>query len=794
MRSRIGTSGWRRGRLFCLVAAMALMALGDSLHARGVFDASDPVFAGGVVVTLPGVTVPTGATSFQFTRSGVTFQFRSLDGVSSLSGSSGVPVIPRFQTGFRGVELTISPPVSAIGFYGTELDGLPQGTFIGTLATDDVRAPFAPGPLVPRFIGATDIGDISTVVFPTGGSSGAFLLTEMRFIPPAPPPTSGIPLAGVRAEALAGVDDAADVDDDGDPGTASASDGSSAVVTSPLSVSSARAQAELNRGFNLNSAGGFIATSKVQSLSTTCFDFDQPLALGMASSEARVIQRWVATLADGTQVPPDRVDVQFRPLFRGSLDLKAIPAHFSCSGPGCELWNQLSVLARAEAQVFAYTASGPRVTVFSESATLTPQGLNATSGWSGSWQFPIPPFTTFFPNSSTARVDHLGSVSGVFIVPLGDVVATEIVIRTNVRSGFTGAIVAGADQCGTADFFNSGFLELTTSTPGVVLVPVDETGQPHPSPGAGDADGDGVADALDNCPQTPNADQADQDGDGVGDVCDNCRLTVNADQRDNDGDGVGDACDNCATVTNVDQLDQDGDGVGTACDASPIGGVNERPVANAGPDRRTQPHTAITLNGAASVDADSGPGLLSFSWTQTGGPAVTLTDAASPAPAFMPDLAGLYTFTLIVHDGYAASESDSVTISVESTSAAAARCSILGDDRWPSLLDLDIFRFSGLKGERVSIELARNPIGTSSGDRVTLLLVDAVRGVTLIRADRSRMPNTLATTLPGTGRYFVTIAEQNRLAPGAPFRGAYCLTVTSSDGAQQTLAPQAWIE
>ena len=52
--------------------------------------------------------------------------------------------------------------------------GAPQGTFVGALATEDVRAPFAPGPLVPRFIGAADIGDISTVIFPTSGSSGAF--------------------------------------------------------------------------------------------------------------------------------------------------------------------------------------------------------------------------------------------------------------------------------------------------------------------------------------------------------------------------------------------------------------------------------------------------------------------------------------------------------------------------------------------------------------------------------------------------------------------------------------------
>jgi hypothetical protein len=75
--------------------------------------------------------------------------------------------------------------------------------------------------------------------------------------------------------------------------------------------------------------------------------------------------------------------------------------------------------------------------------------------------------------------------------------------------------------------------------------------------------GDGVVDALDNCPETCNASQRDADGDGIGDACDVF--------EDWDFDGVLNVLDNCPLAFNPTsplgvQDDLDGDGIGDLCD------------------------------------------------------------------------------------------------------------------------------------------------------------------------------------------------------------------------------------
>ena len=60
---------------------------------------------------------------------------------------------------------------------------------------------------------------------------------------------------------------------------------------------------------------------------------------------------------------------------------------------------------------------------------------------------------------------------------------------------------------------------------------------------SGDADGDGILDAVDNCPTVQNPNQHDEDGDGLGDACDLCPEAHEPTNVDTDLDDLGDGCD-----------------------------------------------------------------------------------------------------------------------------------------------------------------------------------------------------------------------------------------------------------
>ena len=125
-----------------------------------------------------------------------------------------------------------------------------------------------------------------------------------------------------------------------------------------------------------------------------------------------------------------------------------------------------------------------------------------------------------------------------------------------------------------------------------------------------DADGDGVLNFEDVCPEIFDPAQDDDDGDGLGDACDaclgdpindvdeddlcgnldNCPVDANPMQQNADADDLGDLCDpcpgdvgndpdadelcaavdNCPDAYNPTQIDQDMDGIGAVCDVCPL--------------------------------------------------------------------------------------------------------------------------------------------------------------------------------------------------------------------------------
>lgn len=203
---------------------------------------------------------------------------------------------------------------------------------------------------------------------------------------------------------------------------------------------------------------------------------------------------------------------------------------------------------------------------------------------------------------------------------------------------FTGAGVAANDTFGGCVAISGGTLvvgDALTNSNGV-----SDSGAAYVYDAAClvDADGDGVADAIDNCPLNANPDQADSDADGVGDVCDpcsagadadddgicddvdNCVGIANPDQLDDDNDGLGDVCDNCPldvdndadsdgvcgnvdncpSVANPDQLESDGDGAGDACDTCPFDAQNDADTDGLCADEDNCP----TLPNADQLDSD----------------------------------------------------------------------------------------------------------------------------------------------------------------------------------------------
>jgi K319-like protein/beta-propeller repeat-containing protein len=99
--------------------------------------------------------------------------------------------------------------------------------------------------------------------------------------------------------------------------------------------------------------------------------------------------------------------------------------------------------------------------------------------------------------------------------------------------------------------------------------------------------------------------------------------------------------------------------------------VNQDPVAEAGPDQTVNEGSLVALDGSGSFDPDGDA--LSYSWSQTAGPPVTLSDASQAKPTFTaPYVAAggeMLRFELMLSDGLT-SVTDTVDVNVENVNHA----------------------------------------------------------------------------------------------------------------------------
>jgi PKD repeat protein len=105
----------------------------------------------------------------------------------------------------------------------------------------------------------------------------------------------------------------------------------------------------------------------------------------------------------------------------------------------------------------------------------------------------------------------------------------------------------------------------------------------------------------------------------------------------------------------------DGNG-GVAADTVEVTATNTPPVAEAGPDQTARKNTLVALDGSRSSDSDGD--ILTFTWAQISGPAVTLTDAGTDTPTFTPARVGTYAFRLTIDDGDGGTSEDAVSVTV----------------------------------------------------------------------------------------------------------------------------------
>jgi hypothetical protein len=195
-------------------------------------------------------------------------------------------------------------------------------------------------------------------------------------------------------------------------------------------------------------------------------------------------------------------------------------------------------------------------------------------------------------------------------------------------------------------------------------------------------------------------------------------------------------------LTVTDGIDQATDSVQVHVEAA-----NHPPIANAGADQTKDEGILVTLDGTNSSDPDGD--VLTYRWTQLGGPAVSLSDPQSGRPSFTAPLvsAGGVTllFQLVVNDGLAGSAPDQVTVTVlnRNDPPACGQARPSAALLWPpnhKLVEITLSGVTDPENDPVTLTITGvtqdEPVnGTGDGDTSPDAVIQG--GKVLLRAERS---------------------------------------------------------
>jgi hypothetical protein len=151
-----------------------------------------------------------------------------------------------------------------------------------------------------------------------------------------------------------------------------------------------------------------------------------------------------------------------------------------------------------------------------------------------------------------------------------------------------------------------------------------------------------------------------------------------------------------------------------------VKGVNSEPMADAGPNRTGPASGTVTLDATGSTDPDGDA--LTYEWTQTAGPSVSLSDADTATPTFTaPDVSSETTlsFEVTVRDGNGGIDTDAVPVTVVPDDAGVA------DDRLTMRLG-DVRDFTATPASRVEVPILvdRAPDGLTRVENVDVSVAD----------------------------------------------------------------------